>query len=148
MSAFNTRLFYYNLGFIMCSRNIANYLSSDEVKLISEFLRRSMSRFEKYDGRIRMAPQRYDTEELQKLYIRKYYLWEKAVKTQVPNSSSSYLSLLKNSGEPNPCPIERFLKTLMQIIEQSIPPNKLNEVLRRLEAEVVKCHFTCPCPAE
>ena len=139
---------YYIHGFSMRSRFIANYLSSDEVELISDFLKLSRSRFEKYDGRVRMAPQRYNTNELQRLYIMKYNLWDKAVKTQVPESSSRYLDVLRGSDESDPCPIERFLKTFMQIIEQSIPPDKLNDVLRRLESDVVKCEYNCPCPAD
>ena len=67
---------YYIHGFSMRSRFIANYLSSDEVELISDFLKLSRSRFEKYDGRVRMAPQRYNTNELQRLYIMKYNLWD------------------------------------------------------------------------
>ena len=132
----------------MRSRSIDNYLYPEEIELISTFIQRSMSRFEKYDGRIRMAPQRYNTDTLQKLYMKKYNLWEKAVQTQMPDAPSTYHSLLKKSDNPNPCPIEHFLKRFMQIIEQSIPPSKLNEVLRKLEAELIKCEFPCPCPAE
>lgn len=148
MSAFNTSLFYYSHGFSMRSRLIANYLSSDEVGLISDFLERSMGRFEKYNGLVRMAPQRFNTDELQRLYVRKYNLWDTAVKTQVPESSSRYLDIIRGNDEAAPCPIERFLKTFMQIIEQSIPPNKLEDLLARLESDVAKCEYQCPCPAE
>ena len=132
----------------MHSRYIDNYLSQEERELISMFIQRSMSRFEKYNGLIRMAPQRYNTDALQKLYITKYNLWEKAVKTQMSEAASTYLDIIRVSTNPNSCPIERFLKTFMQIIEQSIPPDKLSDMIGKLESEVVKCEFPCPCPAE
>jgi hypothetical protein len=107
-----------------------------------------MNRFEKYDGRIRMTPQRYNTDELQELYISKYNLWDMAVKTQMPKTSSTYINFLRKSGTPIHCPIEQFLKILKQIIEQAIPPSKLNDVLQKLETELIECEFSCPCPSE
>lgn len=132
----------------MQTRSIDKYLKPEEIELISVFIQRSVNRFEKYDGLIRMAPQRFNTDALQKLYVKKYNLWDEAVKTKMPDTPSTYISLIRKSDNPNPCPIEHFLKTFMQIIEQSIPPDKLKDVLRRLDAELVKCEFPCSCPAE
>ena len=128
-------------------RSIDNYLSQEEMDLINAFLQDSIYRFENYDGRIRMAPKRLKTDDLQKLYIAKYGRWEKAVRTQIQDSSSTYLNLLRESVL-TPCPIERFLKVLMKIIEQAIPPGKHRNMLQKLEVELDKCEFSCPCPAE
>ena len=132
----------------MRSRSIDNFLSQQENEYITSFIQNSIERFEKYDGLIRMTPKRFNTDELQKIYIAKYNLWDKAVKTQIPNTSSTYLDYLRKSDNPYPCPIEQFLKTFMQIIEQAIPPNKLQNMLSELETELTKCEFTCPCPSE
>jgi hypothetical protein len=132
----------------MRSRPIDNYLSQEERNLITAFLIRSIERFETYNGRIRMTPQRFKTNELQELYIKKYNQWEKAVKTRVPNSSSTYLNMLRESDRSNPCPIETFLKSFMQIIQQAIPPGKHSNMLQKLEVDLMECGFFCPCPAE
>lgn len=132
----------------MRSRSIEYYLSQEERDLISTFIERSIERFEAYDGRIRMTPRRFNTDELQRLYIRKYNEWEEAVKTQTLDSSGSYLDVLRESGRVYPCPIENFLKMLMQVIEQAIPPDRYSNMLRKLEADLLSCDFSCPCPAE
>jgi hypothetical protein len=132
----------------MRSRSIEYYLSQEERDLISTFIERSIERFEAYDGRIRMTPRRFNTDELQRLYIRKYNEWEEAVKTQPLDSSGSYLDVLRESGRVYPCPIENFLKMLMQVIEQAIPPDRYSNMLRKLEADLSSCDFSCPCPAE
>ena len=121
----------------MRNRAIDNYLSREEIELISAFLQLSMNRFEKYDGLTRLVPSRYNADELQKLYISKYNLWEKAINTA-----------RKQSGNLFPCPIEQFLKTFKQVIEQGIPPSKLNDMLQKLETELIECEFSCPCPSE
>lgn len=130
----------------MRNRSIDNFLSTHDVELISNFIEHSMDRFEKYDGRIRMAPKRFNTDELQKLYIVKYNEWKDAVKTQVPSSSSTCLEIINRSYDF--CPIEQFLKTFMQLIEQSIPPNRLQNIHLKLEKGLPQCDFPCPCPAE
>ena len=132
----------------MRSRSIEYYLSQEERDLISTFIERSIERFEAYDGRIRMTPRRFNTDELQRLYIRKYNEWEEAVKTQSLDSSGSYLDVLRESGRVYPCPIENFLKMLMQVIEQAIPPDRYSNMLQKLEADLSSCDFSCPCPAE
>lgn len=132
----------------MCSRSIDNYLSREELELISAFLEHTMKRFDAYDGRVRMAPQRFKTDELQKLYIEKLGEWKKVVETRIPDSSSTYLDLLRMSEDSIQCPIERFLKALMQIIQQAIPPSKHKDMLQKLETGLVKCEYSCPCPAE
>ena len=132
----------------MRSRSIDKYLSPRDIELITNFIHISIERFEKYDGRIRMAPKRFNTKELQKLYIEKYNLWDKAVKTQMPDSSSTYLEFIRENDDPYPCPIEQFLKAFMQIIEQAIPPNHLQKILQKLENELNQCTFPCPCPSE
>lgn len=132
----------------MRSRSIEYYLSQEERDLISTFIERSIERFEAYDGRIRVTPRRFNTDELQRLYIRKHNEWEEAVKTQPLDSSGSYLDVLRESGRVYPCPIENFLKMLMQVIEQAIPPDRYSNMLQKLEADLVSCDFSCPCPAE
>jgi hypothetical protein len=132
----------------MRSRSIDNYLSQEEGNLITAFVIHSIERFENYNGRIRMTPQRFKTNELQELYIKKYNQWENAVKTRVPNSSSTYLNRLRESDKSNPCPIEKFLKSFMQIIQQAIPPSKQSYMLQKLEVDLMECGFFCPCPAE
>lgn len=132
----------------MRSRSIDNYLSREELELITAFLDHSMKRFDTYDGRVRMAPQRFKTDELQKLYIEKLGEWEKAVENPIPDSSSTHLDLLRMSEDSIQCPIERFLKALMQIIQQAIPPSKHKDMLQKLETGLVKCEYSCPCPAE
>ena len=132
----------------MRSRSIEYYLSREERDLISTFIERSIERFEAYDGRIRVTPRRFNTDELQRLYIRKYNEWLDAVKTQTLDSSGSYLSVLRESGRVYPCPIENFLKMLMQVIEQAIPPDRYSNMLQKLEADLLSCDFSCPCPAE
>ena len=132
----------------MRSRSIDNFLSPHDIELITKFIQQSMNRFEKYDGIIRMMPQRYNTDELQKLYIKKYGEWGKAVKTQMPDNSSTYLDVIRKSGNPFPCPIEQFLKAFMQVIEQAIPPTRLQKLLQKLETELTSCEFPCPCPSE
>jgi len=107
-----------------------------------------MDRFEKHNGRARMAPKRFNTDELQKLYIAKYGEWDKAVKTQMPNAPSTYLDYIRKSDDPFSCPIEQFMKAFMQVIEQAIPPNRLQYMLRKLESGLEKCEYTCPCPSE
>jgi hypothetical protein len=129
------------------SRSIDNYLSAEEKEQITFFIQKSIERFEKYDGRIRMTPKRYNSDELQKIYIEKYNLWEKAVNNKVPDTSSTYIDLFRQN-DSNPCPVEQFLKALMQIIQQAIPPRKYENILDKLETNLVKCKFTCPCPAE
>lgn len=136
-----------SLDSLMRSRSIDNYISPQEIEQITEFIQQSTDRFEKYDGRIRMAQQRFNTDQLQKLYIAKYSRWEKAVKNKNPDTSSTYLDMIR-SDNPSPCPIDQFLKTLMQIIEQAIPPNQLNNILQKLETDLTKCEFPCPCPSE
>ena len=128
--------------------SLDNFLSQQENELITDFIQYNIERFEKYDGRIRMTSKRFNTDELQKIYIAKYNLWDKAVKTQMLDTSSTYLDHLRKSGIPDPCPIERFLKTFMQIIEQAIPPSKLQDMLSKLETELSRCEFSCPCPSE
>lgn len=139
---------YYYYDSRMRSRSIDNFLAQQENMLITYFIQNSIDRFEKYDGRIRMVPKRFNTDELQILYIAKYNLWDKAVKTQMPDTSSSYLDYLRKSDNPYPCPIEQFLKTFVQIIEQAIHPSKLQNMLQKLENELTKCEFPCPCPSE
>lgn len=132
----------------MRSRSIDNYLSHEERELITAFLQLSLNRFEKYDGLIRIAPQRFNSDELQKLYIDKLRRWEKSVKTEIPDSSSTYYDVIRESEDMNSCPIEDFLKAFMQVIQQAIPPSKHSEILLRLENDLVGCNFLCPCPAE
>jgi hypothetical protein len=132
----------------MHSRSINNYLSKEEIELLTTFISLSMKRFENYNGRIRMTPKRFNTDELQELYIEKYNEWEKAVKTQTPDSSRTHLILLRESDVANPCAIEKFLKALMQLIHQSIPPSKHRNILQKLEVDLMECNFSCPCPAE
>jgi hypothetical protein len=132
----------------MRSRSIDNYLSPHDIELISNFIQQSVERFEKYDGRIRTSPQRFNTAELQKLYIEKYNLWDKAVKNPLPNSSSTYLDQIRNSDDKSACPIEQFLKTLMQVIEQAINPIRYQGFLQKLEKELITCEHLCPCPSE
>ena len=71
----------------MRSRSIEYFLSQREIEVLNSFIRVSVERSEKYDGRIRMAPRRLNTDELQKLYILKLNEWKSAVKAQVPDSS-------------------------------------------------------------
>ena len=130
----------------MRQRSIEYFLSPQDVELINGFIQNSLERFEKYDGRARLAPKRFNTDELQKLYIAKYGEWDKAVKTQTPDGLSCYLDLLRDGGAP--CPIEQFLKELMQAIEQAIHPNRLQFMLHRLESGLDGCEFSCPCPSE
>jgi hypothetical protein len=129
----------------MRSRSIEYFLSPQDIELVTDFVRQSLERFEKYDGRARMAPKRFNTDELQRLYIVKYGEWDRAVKTRMPDASSTYLDFIRESGS---CPIERFLKAFMQVIEQSIHPNRLQNMLQRLESELAGCEFSCPCPGE
>jgi len=130
----------------MSSRSIDNFLSQQENELITKFIQRSIDRFEKYNGIVRMTPKRFNTDELQKLYIAKYNLWDNAVKTQIPETSSTYLDNIKKSD--NPCPIDQFLKKFMQIIEQAIHPSRFQNILTKLETELIRCEFSCPCPTE
>ena len=132
----------------MSSRSIDNYLSQEERDLINGFLIRSIERFETYNGRIRMTSRRFKTNELQELYIKKNNQWENALKTRVPDSSSTYLNLLRASDRSNTCAIENFLKSLMQIIQQSIPPSRFRNILHKLELDLISCRFSCPCPSE
>lgn len=132
----------------MRSRSIDNFLSQQEIELITKFIQHSMDRFEKYDGIIRMNLQRYNTDELQKLYIFKHTEWDKALKTQMPQSSSTYIEFLRESDDPYPCPIEQFFKAFMQVIEQAIPPKRFQNILNKLENELIQCIFPCPCPSD
>ena len=132
----------------MRSRSIDNYLSTQDIALITKFIHHSIERFEKYNGRIRMAPNRFNTDELQKLYIVKYNEWDKATRAHMPDSSATYLEFIRKSSGPYPCPIEQFLKTFMQIIEQSIPPNRLQNMMQKMENELTQCIFLCPYPSE
>jgi hypothetical protein len=132
----------------MRSRSIENFLSPHDIESITEFIQQSMERFEKYNGIIRIMPQRYNTDELQKLYIKKYGEWDKAVKTQMPGSSSTYLDVIRKSDSLYPCPIEQFFKTFIQVIEQAIPPTRLQKLLQKMETELPSCEFPCPCPSE
>ena len=68
----------------MRSRSIEYFLSQEERELISMFIERSIERFEAYDGRIRVTPRRFNTDELQRLYIGKYNEWEEAVTAKAP----------------------------------------------------------------
>jgi len=128
----------------MRQRSIEYFLSPEDVELINGFIENSLERFEKYDGRARLAPKRFNTDELQKLT--KYGEWDKAVKAEVPDGSSCYLDHIRESG--GSCPIEQFLKELMQVIEQAIHPNRLQNMLHRLESGLDGCEFSCPCPSE
>ena len=132
----------------MRSRSIEWFLSQEERELISTFIERSIERFEAYDGRIGVTPRRLKTDELQRIYIRKHNEWEDAVKTKAPGSPGNYLDVLRKSGRVYPCPIENFLKMLMQVIEQAIPPGRYSSMLQKLEADLLSCDFSCPCPAE
>ncbi len=132
----------------MRSRAIDNYLSPQERELITVMIKNSMARFQAYDGRLRMAPRRFNTDDLQKLYIEKYGEWSKTVKTKVPDGSSTYLDLIRSSDNLSACPIEQFLKALMQLIEQAIPPSKLNNMLQKLETDLTQCEYPCLCPSE
>ena len=131
----------------MRPRSMDKDLSKEEKHLITTFLQKSIYRFENYDGRIRIAPKRFKNEELQKLYIAKYGRWKKAVTNFTQDSSSTYLELFRESVL-TPCPIERFLKAVMQISNQAIPPSKHRNLLQKLETDLVNCKFSCPCPAE
>ena len=130
----------------MRSRSIEYFLSQRDVEVLNSFIHSSVERSEKYDGRIRMAPRRLNTDELQKLYILKLNEWDSAVKAQVPGSSYCYLDLIRQGGVP--CPIEGFLKALMQVIEQAIPASRFQGVVEKLETGLVECEFLCSCPSE
>ena len=132
----------------MRSRSIECFLSQEERELISTFIERSIERFEAYDGRIGVTPRRLKTDELQRIYIRKHNEWEDAVKTKAPGSLGNYLDVLRESGRVYPCPIENFLRMLMQVIEQAIPPGRYSNMLQKLETDLLSCDFSCPCPAE
>ena len=129
----------------MRSRSIEYFLSQRDVEVLNSFIRSSVERSEKYDGRIRMAPRRLNTDELQKLYILKYNEWESAVKAQVPDSSYCYLDLIRQGVS---CPIEVFLKALMQVIEQAIPAGRFQGIVEKLETGLIECEYTCMCPSE
>ena len=130
----------------MRSRSIEYFLSQRDVEVLNSFIRSSVERSEKYDGRIRMAPRRLNTDDLQKLYIAKYGEWDKAVKAEVPDGASCYLDLIREGDAP--CPIEGFLKALMQVIEQAIPASRFQGVVEKLETGLVECEFLCSCPSE
>jgi len=70
------------------------------------------------------------------------------MKTQTPGTTSTYLSMLRNSDRINPCAIENFLKSLMSLIQQGKLPSDQTNMLERLENELLECGFSCPCPAE
>ena len=93
-------------------------------------------------------PKRLNTDALQELYIKKHSNWENAVKTQVANTSSTYLSMLRNSDRVNPCAIENFLKSLMHLIQQGKIPSEQVNMLQVFEKDLSECGYSCPCPAE
>ena len=87
--------------------------------------------FEKNNWRDRISPNRFNIDELQRLYIINMVI---GIKQYVLRHQAPHLPILRLSEKVMTltCPFEQFLKALMQVIKQAIPPNKLQNTLQKL----------------
>jgi hypothetical protein len=110
-------------------RNIDCYLTDEEKSAISDYLLYGLI-----------------AENLTQIEAKRRLEYNKQINKMVPNTALTYQTF--NQKNDIICPIEVFLNSFSNILENAKLRPENQDLLKKLETGISECGASCPCPAE